>query len=255
MPKAAIAEQVKALQPWFHNLHLPDGTQTAPDHFLGDFPRYKWEEISPWLPSELNGIKALDIGCNAGYYSFELAKRGAQVTAIDIDEHYLQQASWAADTLGFSQQIKFRKSTVYDLIGDDEQYDLVWFMGVLYHLRHPLLALDIIRQRCKGRMIFQTMTMPGEEVFPTEQNYTLPQREVMNHPGWPKMAFIEHRVENDPTNWWAPNHAAIEAMLRAAGFSNIKRIGHEIYLCEALDEPSTFAQDELAAFTPKRIIM
>ena len=252
MPEAAIAAQVKALQPWFHNLHLPDGTQTAPNHFLGDFPRYKWQEIAASLPDDLQGINALDIGCNAGYYSFELAKRGARVTAIDIDEHYLQQASWAADTLGYREQITFRQSTVYDLIHDNQQYDLVWFMGVLYHLRHPLLALDIIRQRCKGKMVFQTMTMPGEEVFPAQQNYTLPQREVMTHPGWPKMAFIEHRIEDDPTNWWAPNHAAIEAMLRAAGFGNIKKLGHEIYLCEAIGEPSSFAQAELTAFTHTR---
>ena len=84
------------LAPWFHNLHLPDGRQTAPDHPLGDFPAFKWRQIAPHVPVHLAGRRALDIGCNAGFYSFELARRGAQVTAIDSDERYLAQARWAA---------------------------------------------------------------------------------------------------------------------------------------------------------------
>lgn len=227
-----IARQIEQLGPWFHNLHLPDGTQTAPDHFLGDFPHYKWQEIAPHLPDDLAGLKVLDIGCNAGYYSFELARRGAQVTALDVDEHYLQQARWAAEVLDLSHQVTFQHQPVYQIAGSQEQYDIVWFMGVLYHLRYPLLALDIIRQRCRGQMVFQTMTMPGEEVLPVAEDYGLDEREVMTRSGWPQMAFIEHRIAGDPTNWWAPNHAAVEALLRSAGFHNIRRIAHEVYLCE-----------------------
>src|SRR5918997_6765494 len=78
---AKIAE----LGPWFHNLHLPDGTQTAPDHSLGDFPSFKWLEVAPHLPKDLTGWRALDIGCNAGFYTFELARRGARVTGIDVE--------------------------------------------------------------------------------------------------------------------------------------------------------------------------
>jgi tRNA (mo5U34)-methyltransferase len=82
--------RIAELGPWFHNLHLPEGVQTAPAHFLGDFPRWKWREISQHIPEDLTGWTALDIGCNAGFYSFELARRGAQVTGIDLDEHYLR---------------------------------------------------------------------------------------------------------------------------------------------------------------------
>ncbi|HEY4647843.1 MAG TPA: DUF1698 domain-containing protein, partial [Gemmatimonadales bacterium] len=78
--QARIQHDIAALAPWFHNLHLPDGTETAPGHFLGDFPRYKWQALAPHLPARLDGWTALDIGCNAGYYSFELAQRGARVT-------------------------------------------------------------------------------------------------------------------------------------------------------------------------------
>ena len=83
----AIARRIEALRPWFHNLHLPDGSQTAPDHPLGDFPAYKWQEIAPTLPEDLGGWRVLDIGCNAGFYSLELARRGAVVTAIGTRRH------------------------------------------------------------------------------------------------------------------------------------------------------------------------
>src|SRR3954447_10519957 len=95
-----LEQEIASLGPWFHNLHLPDGTQTAPAHFLGDFPSYKWQEIAAYLPADLNGWQALDIGCNAGFYTFELARRGAEVLGIDCDEHYLTQARWAATQYG-----------------------------------------------------------------------------------------------------------------------------------------------------------
>src|SRR5215203_2747499 len=79
----ALQADIAALGHWFHNLHLPDGTQTAPDHPLGDFPSYKWRHLSEHIPQDLTGWKVLDIGCNAGFYGFELAKRGGKVTGID----------------------------------------------------------------------------------------------------------------------------------------------------------------------------
>src|SRR3954462_5736986 len=62
---------IDVLGPWFHNLHLPDGTQTAPDHFLGDFPTFKWRELERCVPQWLAGWHVLDVGCNAGFYTFE----------------------------------------------------------------------------------------------------------------------------------------------------------------------------------------
>src|SRR4051794_9600043 len=101
------------LAPWFHNLHLPDGRQTAPDHPLGDFPAWKWRELTPHLPDDLSGKRALDIGCNAGFYSFELARRGADVLAIDLDERYLRQAGWARGELGLDERVELRRMSVY----------------------------------------------------------------------------------------------------------------------------------------------
>ena len=248
---SSLADDIAELGPWFHNLHLPDGTQTAPGHFLGDFPTFKWEQIRGHLPADLTGWTALDIGCNAGFYSFELARRGATVTGIDHDPRYLRQARWAAGRFGLEGRVRFEEKQVYDLAASPETYDLVLFMGVLYHLRYPLLGLDIVARKVGRRLIFQTLTMPGEEVAEPPLDMPIDEREAMLEPGWPRMAFIEHRLANDPTNWWAPNHAAVEAMLRSAGLGVLERPGHEIYVCEPGEprEELAWIEEELRAAT------
>ena len=226
----AAAPEIQALGPWFHNLHLPDGTQTAPDHPLGDFPAFKWAEVSGAIPEDLRGWRALDIGCNAGFYSFALAQRGADVVGMDVDEHYLRQARWARGRYGLA--VDFRRGTVYDLARNNERFDLVLFMGVLYHLRYPLLALDIVAEKAQRLLVLQTLTMPGEGAVSPPDDLGIDERGRMLDEGWPKLAFVERSLAGDPTNWWAPNHAAVEAMVRSTGFAVVARPGHEIYVCE-----------------------
>lgn len=232
-PSREREREIAALGPWFHNLHLPDGAQTAPSHALGDFPAFKWRELAPWLPEDLGGWSALDIGCNAGFYSFELARRGAHVTGIDIEPLFLKQAEWAAREFGLERMVEFREMQVYDLARTSERYDLVLFMGTFYHLRYPMLALDIITALVRRMMVFQTLTMPGDEVLESAANdREIWDREAFATPGWPRMAFIEGEFAGDPTNWWVPNHAGVQAMLRSSGMRVTARPGHEIYLCE-----------------------
>lgn len=242
---------VAALAPWFHNLHLPDGVQTAPDHFLGDFPLFKWREIAPHVPEDLHGWRVLDVGCNAAFYSFELASRGARVTALDVDPHYLAQARWAARQFGLQDRIEFRRMQLYDLARESQQYDLVWFMGVLYHLRHPLLALDILRRRTRRLLMLQTLTMPGDEAVEPPPDFPIDQRARLLASGWPRMAFIEGRMSGDPTNWWAPDPACVEAMLRSAGFRVRERVADETWLCEPAPDAawSAMIDQELRAAT------
>jgi tRNA (mo5U34)-methyltransferase len=228
-----IEEEIAQLGPWFHNIHLPNGVQTAPGHFLGDFPAFKWRDIAPHLPADLRGWQVLNVGCNAGFYSLELAKRGARVLGIDVDPHYLRQAAWVARQFGLEDQLEFRQLQVYDVARLDRQFDLVWYMGVLYHLRYPLLSLDILAQKTRRLLMFQTLTMPGEDEQPTPDDFSLYDREQLQAPHWPKMAFIEHKMAGDRTNWWAPNHACIGAMLRSCGLRVVARPAHEMYLCEA----------------------
>jgi tRNA (mo5U34)-methyltransferase len=228
----AVRREAEALGPWFHNLHLPGGVQTAPDHFIGgDFPRFKWLQIADHIPRDLSGWRVLDVGCNAGFYTFELAKRGASVVAIEPDEKYLRQARWACGQFGLQDRVEFRQQGVYDVARWDESFDLVWFMGVFYHLRHPLLALELLARKTRRLMMFQTLTMPGTEVCTDTADRPIHERDQFLEPGWPRMAFIEHAFAKDPTNWWVPNHAACEAMLRSCGLQVAARPADEIYLC------------------------
>src|SRR3954471_15079030 len=140
-PTESRARAIESIGPWFHNLHRPDGAQTAPAHPLGDFPSFKWKEIESRIPADLTGATALDIGCNAGFYSFQLASRGANVVGIDVEALFLNQAKWAAAEFGLEHRVEFRQMQIYDLAHTTQRYDIVLFLGVFYHLRHPLLAL------------------------------------------------------------------------------------------------------------------
>ncbi|HYE62217.1 MAG TPA: TIGR04290 family methyltransferase [Phycisphaerales bacterium] len=235
-PRSDTEARIASLAPWFHNIKLPTGEQTAPNHPLGDFPRFKWEEIKDHIPTDLSGRTALDIGCNAGFYSLELARRGAEVHAIEPDEHYLEQARWVAAQHGLASRIHYHALGIWDLADEHEgmpaAFDLVLFMGVFYHLRHPLLGLDIAAARTAGTMVFQTLTTADDEVADAPEDLPLEERERLSQPGWPRMSFIEHSFATDQTNWWVPNAACCEAMLRSAGLRVMSRPGHEIYICD-----------------------
>jgi tRNA (mo5U34)-methyltransferase len=233
-----IARRIRDLAPWFHNLHLPSGHETAPDHPLGDFPSFKWRQLAPALPRDLSGWTALDVGCNAGFYSFELARRGAIVLGVDADEHYLRQACFAAQELELEERVRFERRSVYDVARGRERFDLVLFMGVLYHLRHPLLALDGLAEKTVRLLVLQTLTMPGQEAVAPPPDLRLSRRRAMLAPGWPRMAFVERRLAGDPTNWWAPNAACVEAILRTAGLRAVERPGDETWICEPSPAPA-----------------
>lgn len=236
LSKDEIRERVDALGPWFHNLDLK-GVRTAPTHFLGDYPNVKWRRFSRVIPDRLEGKSVLDIGCNAGFYAMEMKRRGAErVLGLDSDDEYLEQARFAADVNGL--QIEFRKLSAYDVDQLGERFDLVIFMGVLYHLRHPLLALDLIHEHvARDLMLFQSMQRGDSRIDRIDKNYDFWTTEQFDSPGYPKLHFIEHRYADDPTNWWAPNRACVEAMLRSAGFIIAAHPEDEVYLCRKGTRP------------------
>ena len=243
--KGRIAE----LAPWFHNMQLA-GTWTAPDHFLGDYPAVKFAGFREAIPKDLSGKTVLDIGCNGGYYSLEMKRRGAErVLGIDTDEHYLRQARFAAEVEGVD--VEFARMPVWDVAALREKFDLVIFMGVLYHLRHPLLALDLIHEHvAKDMLLFQTMQRGSRGVAEVSDDYDFNAPAPFDEPGYPKMHFIERKYSHDETNWWVPNRACTEAMLRSSGFRIEAQPEDEVYVCRRV--PITVPPDGPHAVYPIR---
>jgi tRNA (mo5U34)-methyltransferase len=224
-----LARRIAELGEWFHNLNL-HGVPTAPHHFLGDFPTTKWEHIGKALPQDLSGGSVLDIGCNGGFYSIQMKQRGAKrVLGIDVDDRYLNQARFAAETLDL--EIEFEKRSVYDVEEIPGKFDYVLFMGLFYHLRYPLFALDKVIKKVKGKLVFQTMVRGSARIRRWDSDYPFCNQAIFRDPDFPAMYFIEKSYSNDPTNWWIPNAAAVEAMLRSSGLTILDHPEVETWIC------------------------
>ncbi len=225
-----IQRRIQELGPWFHNMELR-GIPTAPEHFLGDYPAFKFRNFSASLPADLTGKTVLDIGCNGGFYSIEMKRRGAErVLGIDFDEDYLAQARFAAEVSGFD--IEFRKLSVYKVAELREKFDVVIFMGVLYHLRHPLLALDLLHEHVtRDLLLFQSLLRGPSNTPMIEEDYLFAEEAVFEEPGFPRMVFVEHNYSHDPTNWWLPNASCAAAMLRSAGYQILSHPEPEVFVC------------------------
>jgi tRNA (mo5U34)-methyltransferase len=224
-----LSDRIASLGDWFHNIDI-HGVQTAPEHFLGDFPRIKWRTVAPLIPEDLTGATVLDIGCNGGFYSLELKRRGAsRVLGVDVDDRYLRQARFAAQALGLD--IELAKCSVYEVDQIAGQFDYVLFMGVFYHLRYPLFALDKVIKKVKGQLVFQTMIRGSLDSPQLKEDYHFWNKEIFNSPDFPCMYFIERKYAGDPTNWWIPNHGAMEAMLRSSGLEIVGHPEPETWIC------------------------
>lgn len=238
MSQTEVRARLACLGEWFHNLDLA-GVATAPNHFLGDYPTLKWRNFEHAIPGDLRGASVLDVGCNAGFYSLEMKRRGAErVVGIDSSDTYLAQARFAAEVR--KVDIEFRKLSVYEVGRLGERFDIVLFMGVMYHLRHPLLALDLLHEHVtRDLLVFQTMQrgQPGNDLA---QDYPFGETGIFESSEIPRAVFIEHSFAGDPTNWWIPNQACSRALLRSAGFEIIGHPESEVYLCRH----RPFAEDE-----------
>jgi tRNA (mo5U34)-methyltransferase len=127
--------------------------------------------------------------------------------------------------------------SVYDLPQLKERFDVVLFLGVLYHLRHPLLALDLLHDHLvKDLLIFQSMQRGSKAVSELDHDYQFWETEIFEQEAYPKMYFVEHCYSGDCTNWWIPNRACVEAMLRSSGFQILEHPEDEVYICRRLPQ-------------------
>jgi tRNA (mo5U34)-methyltransferase len=189
---------------WYHRIDLGDGIVTPG---VDDSA----SRMSPLeMPTDLQGKTVLDIGAWDGFFSFEAERRGAG-RVLATDSYCWSGEGWGTKE-GFNTASRILGSQVDDLeidvmdLSPDRvgTFDLVLFVGVLYHLRHPLLALERVASVTAGQLILDTHTAMTEEDDPV----------MLFYPG--------SELNDDATNWWGPNPPVVEAMLRDVGFRRIE---------------------------------
>jgi tRNA (mo5U34)-methyltransferase len=227
-----IEARVRTLGPWLHDLEL-DGIRTAPDTQRATALRELWATLEASFPSDMTGRTVLDVGCNAGFFTFRLAERGAAVTGIDHDPHALKQARFAADVLG--HDVELLEMDVYEARNLGRRFDYVLFLGVLPYLRYPLLGLDRVREVVGARLVFQTPVRGAPGVMEAQVDYPSGEEEAFHDARFPRLHFLEHRYGGDAAWWWLPNESGAAGLLRAAGFRIEEHAGPGVYLC-ALEE-------------------
>src|SRR5208283_4754845 len=201
--KARIAEEPY----WFHRMELPGGILTPgwSDPKLDKLPHYG-------LPADMTGMRVLDIGNAEGFFSFEAERRGA-AEVVGLENYPSMARKFEICRAALGSRARTYMVNVYDLSPSTlGTFDLVMFFGVLYHLRHPILALQKIASVCTGTLLMQTATC--------EDKTDKPMAEF--HPFGVKSGPPEN-PSHDPTCFWFPNIACCKAMLEHVGFQNVEQ--------------------------------
>src|ERR1043166_2324104 len=222
MTRTEITEQVNRLAPWFHCIDLGDGLFTKSQSAIGepiDHPRPTWESVKASVPSDLNGQTVLDVGCNAGFYSIEMKRRGAaRVLGLDAQRDLIRQAEFVREVLGLN--IEYERKSVYDLdpfaMG---QFDVTLALGLIYHCKHLVLALEKLFLITRRLLVLETAIYPPEKT-PESFEYEEGGERPTLHP----LAYVENRPEAKEAvyNWFLPSTAALSALLKNVGFDEIK---------------------------------
>lgn len=209
----AIQERIATVPHWYHRIEVAPGIITPGVHDSA-------AALSVLqLPDDCHGMRALDIGARDGFFSFELERRGAEVLAIDYMPETATGFAVARSLLGSS--VRFELANVYDLNAERwGMFDLVLFLGVLYHLRNPLLALDRVREVCKERMWLESYVIDNAALDPVSGKLIPLQKIGQRLTSIPIMQFYARgELNKDFTNWWGPNMACLKALANAASFS------------------------------------
>ena len=192
---------------WYHSFELPDGTVIEGVMDLV-WQRKRWERYP--VPADLTGKRVLDIGAWDGWFSFEAERHGAEVTSVDCVEipHYLH----IHRTLG--SKADYRNLDLYELPAAGlGKFDIVLCLGVLYHVKHPFLALEIVCGLTTDVAIVETFVTDGD----TWREF---QGDI------PTLEFYEtDELNGQMDNWFGPSVGALMAMCRATGFARVELVG------------------------------
>jgi tRNA (mo5U34)-methyltransferase len=226
---AEIEERVEKFSAWYHNIDLL-GVQTNPSN--PDYPASRWRLIEPHVPRDLTGKTVLDLGCNAGYFALQMRRRGARVVGVDWFPEAIEQARFVAEVLEL--EIDYRLENIYRFaLQSTQRFDYVLFLGVFYHLRYPLLILDRLAEMVVEKLYFQTVITerPGTETLSPPDDISTTDVELLTDPRFPRLAFIENRLNGAWNNWFVCNSSGVEAMLRSSGFTDLVHAGEDCYVC------------------------
>jgi tRNA (mo5U34)-methyltransferase len=208
MPSDDLRARVNDVR-WYHTIDLGDGLVTPG----ADDTPYRLARLD--LPASLAGRSVLDIGAWDGFFSFEAERRGAS-RVVATDSYSWHGPGWGSKA-GFELARRILGSRVEDQDVDVMDlsperigtFDVVLLLGVLYHLPHPLLALERVASVTRGLLILETVV------------------DLVGF-GRPAAAFYPNRqLNDDPTNWWGPNAAAVRAMLHTVGFKAVRTVTPE----------------------------
>ena len=210
---------VKSYSFWYHRIYLGHGIYTLPPTMADQV----WALIKPTFPVDLKGASMLDIGCNAGFFSILAKLRGAgRILGVEFFPMFFEQAEYIRKI--WQMDMEYRLMDAHNVGKIDEQFDLVMFAGILYHLKNPLQVLEYIGDRCRDAVVVES------EVIPDDRRNLLMAR--MGPLGNIKltattkgfMKFYERdELNGDNSNWWAPDTECLLGMLRVAGFKYFSR--------------------------------
>jgi tRNA (mo5U34)-methyltransferase len=233
---------VRELGWWHHHFQLPNGVWTGRGGPPGYNPIERWEPLAAHLPEDLAGASVLDVGGNSGYFTLQMKLRGAgRCVMVEPIPEYAKQARFVFSQ--FDVRVKLVSEDVHTYcLTTTERFDYVLFLGLLYHLRYPLLVLDRLAQMTRRRLLLQSHV-----VGPPLQHEPRPNVEIddVGEEAYPRLAFVENSYRGDHTNWWLPNYAALEAMARSAGLRVVARPTPEILIAEPAQELGTVRRRRL----------
>ena len=216
MDRASIEGLIAAHGRWFHEIELAPGVVTPGE----DSNRLKLPILDGLgLPRDAAGLRVLDVGCSDGFFSFKMERRGVAVTAMDfVPEDY---SGFAVSKRILGSRVEYRMENVYNLDpAEHGSFDVVLFLGVLYHLRKPLAALDALRSVTKegGRLFLATLLIDEYVLLPDGATTTLAELNprLAEIPLW--QAYPRDSLNGDFTNCVAPNRRALEVALEEAQF-------------------------------------
>lgn len=222
---------------WYHNIQLAPEVWTNPNDPKAYKPLDRWARIETYIPKDLSGKTVLDLGCNSGFFAAKMKQRGAaRVVAVDAAPWSEKQASLVASTFGVDIDIRIQDVHEFCL-ETREPFDYVLFLGLLYHLRHPLLVLDRLSCLTREKLIIQSVIRgrKPDGSLDIKDDYLASETKLFEHPDFPKLLFIEKKFNGDLSNWWFPNENCLLAMLRSSGFQRITRISQDIFTCDPPD--------------------